>query len=165
MADTPFVTNAPLEPRKENETAEEAGPLRKCVGLPNYVAAKTRPDIVFALKQVAQCMNDPCMRHYEAVAQIIRYLAGTRTHGIRYKRGGQHIAAFAHADWGKNDAQFARPSTGVLLYAANRTIHWSSVRQPKTSLSPGSAEIMAVSDDARAVVGCRNLLQTTPEQW
>jgi hypothetical protein len=43
-----------------------------------YLATNTRPDIAFAVSQVARFSNDPKACHATAVKTIVRYLQKTR---------------------------------------------------------------------------------------
>ena len=47
-----------------------------------YLSMNTRPDIAFAVSQVAQFNSNPKQSHASAVKMIIRYLSGTSDKGI-----------------------------------------------------------------------------------
>ena len=59
---------------------------RSIVGMLLYLATNTRPDISFAVSQVARFSHNPKKSHATAVKTIIRYLAGTKDKGVIYKR-------------------------------------------------------------------------------
>ena len=64
------------------------------VGMLIYLATNTRPDIAFAVNQVACFNSAPKQSHAAAVKMIVRYLKGTTTKGTifeptgTYKQGG-----------------------------------------------------------------------------
>ena len=61
----------------------------------------TRPDIAFAVGIVSIYMEDPRARHWVAVKQILRYLAGTVNYGCVYKRLGvteTELVGFSDSD-------------------------------------------------------------------
>src|ERR1700759_82718 len=54
------------------------------IGSLMYLARSTRPDIAFAVNQLAQFTQNPKPHHWTAVKRVFRYLKGTKQHGIRY---------------------------------------------------------------------------------
>ena len=54
------------------------------VGFAIYLANNTRPDISYAVRQLARFMSNPGAVHLTFTKQLLRYLNGTRTVGIIY---------------------------------------------------------------------------------
>lgn len=54
---------------------------RSVVGSLQYLTF-TRPDISFAVTRLSQFMHKPTIDHGNAAKRILRYLAGTSSHGI-----------------------------------------------------------------------------------
>lgn len=54
---------------------------RMVVGSLQYLSL-TRPDIAFAVNRLSQYMHRPTDLHWQAVKRVLRYLAGTTSHGI-----------------------------------------------------------------------------------
>ena len=52
-------------------------PYRKAVGMLNWLAMMTRPDIAYATSVVCRFAANPGKAHWNAVKRIIRYLRGT----------------------------------------------------------------------------------------
>ena len=52
----------------------EKYPYREAVGSLLWIANGTRPDVAFAVSQVAKYMSNPGMEHWDAVKRILRYL-------------------------------------------------------------------------------------------
>jgi hypothetical protein len=77
----------------EERRSMAAVPYRTVVGALNYLAHSTRPDIAHAVQQVSQHSQDPGAKHWAAVKQILRYLAGTRALGLRFTAAGPQSAA------------------------------------------------------------------------
>ena len=79
---TLLPTNATSLTEPENTDEEKAliqeGMYRKAVGLLQYLAQRTRPDILFAANYVARLNNNPTMLKWKQVKQIIRYLKGSQ---------------------------------------------------------------------------------------
>ena len=59
---------------------------REAVGSLLWLANGTRPDIAFAVSQVAKFMSNPGKPHWAAVKSIMRYLKGSLEVGITYTR-------------------------------------------------------------------------------
>ena len=59
---------------------------RSIVGMLLYLSTNTRPDIAFAVSQVARFSHRPRKSHATAVKTIIRYLAGSLDQGVVYKQ-------------------------------------------------------------------------------
>ncbi len=57
-------------------------PYREAVGLLLYLATTTRPDIAFAVSQVAKFCQDPQPAQWNAVKRIFAYLKGTCEFGL-----------------------------------------------------------------------------------
>ena len=74
---------------------------RLIVGMMNYLAGTTRPDIAFAVHQCAQFCQDPRKPHFVALRRIARYLCRTKDKGLIMKpsKGEHSIGAYADADF------------------------------------------------------------------
>ena len=59
---------------------------RKLVGFLQYLTF-TCPDIAFFVNCVSQFMHKPTVIHFPAVKCILKYLRGTSTLGITFKKG------------------------------------------------------------------------------
>ena len=54
---------------------------RQVIGSLQYLAF-TRPDIAYSVNKLSQFMHKPTDEHWKAAKRILRYLAGTPSHGI-----------------------------------------------------------------------------------
>ena len=62
--------------------------------------AFTRPDISFAVNKLSQFMHSPTDEYWQAAKRVLRYLAGTTTHGVFLRRQNNlSLHAFSDADW------------------------------------------------------------------
>ncbi len=85
----PEDPNVHLVKPTEKKEEENGFPYREAVGALLYLALVSRPDISFALCQVAlfvECYNPS---HVKAVRQIICYIHGTPNHGICFAGSNQ----------------------------------------------------------------------------
>ena len=77
--ESPLTTDLDGEPFDEDwEHASVVGMLMHLVN--------TRPDMQFAVHQCGKCSHNPRASHAKAVKKICRYLQGTKSRRIRFKK-------------------------------------------------------------------------------
>ena len=111
----------------EGPAMKEDWSYRSVVGMLLYLSTNTRPDIAFAVSQVARFSNDPKQSHATAVKTIVRYLVGTRDKGtLVTPTGKMDIKLFVDADfaglWGykdKNDPVCVKSCSGFVILVGN----------------------------------------------
>ena len=140
------------------------------IGACMYLTSFTRGDYIFAVNQCARFMSNPGPTHIGATKRILRYLPGTRSLGITYKRGvvdpsllsigmetgPNQFSASADADHGADDR---RSVSGWVIMFAGTMIVWSSKRQPVTAISSTESEFYSVSQCALDCVYLRRIMQ------
>ncbi|CAL9029103.1 unnamed protein product [Prunus brigantina] len=129
---------------------------RSIVGALQYLTF-TRPDIAYAVHQVCQFMHTPLDTHYLAVKRILRYLKGTMSHGLLYKKGSLDMTAFTDADWA-GDPNDRRSTTGFVIFLGTNPISWSSKKQQSVSRSSTEVEYRAMALIAAKIVWLQQLL-------
>ena len=60
----------------------------------------TRPDIAFAVSNVAKFSAQPTKQHWTAVKRILRYLKGTADYGLAFTPNASRDCVGYSADWG-----------------------------------------------------------------
>jgi len=88
-------------------TADTLGPprehswnYRSIIGMSNYLASSTRPDIAFAVHQCARFTTAPCRVHELVIRCVLRYLKGTSTKGYILKpTSDRNLNCFIDADF------------------------------------------------------------------
>ena len=125
-----------------------------------YLTCFTREDCNFAVNQCARFMSNPGPTHISAAKRILRYLAGTRSLGITYRRGAvdpsllsvgvrtapNQLSASADADHAGADDR--RSVSGWAIMLAGAMIALSSKRQPVTANSSTESKFYSVSQCA-----------------
>ncbi|CAA7016634.1 unnamed protein product [Microthlaspi erraticum] len=111
----------------------------------------TRPDIAFAVNKLSQFMHRPTDVHWQAAKRVLRYLAGTPSHGI-YLRADSPITlhAFADADWAGDTTDYVS-TNAYILYLGYTPIAWSSKKQKGVARSSTEAEYCAVANTASEI--------------
>ncbi|CAA7024026.1 unnamed protein product [Microthlaspi erraticum] len=123
---TPMATNPKLvlSGEKHNNPTE----YRQLVGSLQYLAF-TRPDIAYAVNKLSQFMHSPTTDHWQAAKCVLRYLAGTPTHGIYFtKSNSLTLHAFSDADWGGDTDNYIS-TNGYIVYLGKHAISWSAKKQ------------------------------------
>lgn len=100
----------------------------------------TRPDIAYAVNEICLFMHDPRQPLLQALNRIIRYIQGTKDHGLQLLKSNiNHLVAYSDADWaGCPDTR--RSTSGYCVYLGSNLVSWSSKRQPTVSRSTAEAE-------------------------
>lgn len=134
---------------------------REAVGSLMFLMVCTRPDISYAVGQVAQFCHDPKQVHWSAVTRILSYLKGTSKFGVVYKVGEkpQVLTAYADSDYA-GDTDSRKSTSGFLLIFNEGPIAWGSRRQSCVSLSTTEAEYVAMCEATKEIVWARQLLDS-----
>ena len=75
------------------------GLYQSAVGSLIYRSSRTRPDIAYAVSNVAQFSAKPNKQHWTAVKRILRYLQGTKFFGLLYaKEESKECVGYSDAD-------------------------------------------------------------------
>ena len=117
---------------------------RQAVGMMNYLAGTTRPDISMAVHQVARFSADPCLPHERAVKFIARYLLGNSDKGLIYKPDpSRGLECFVDADfagaWDAEDKlnpENVLSRTGYVIMYAGCPVQWCSKLQHQLLVYP-----------------------------
>ena len=104
-------------------------------------------------------MSDPGIVHWVAVKRILRYLKGTRFHGLKFIGDkNDELVGFSDSDWAGD--LVTRRSTSVYVFQFGQsTISWCSKRQQTVAKSSTEAEYVALGVSAQEVVWLRRLFQ------
>ena len=130
---------------------------QSAVGSLLYLSGWTRPDIAFAVHNVAKFASHPTKQHWIAVKHIFRYIRGTMDHGILYKRGDRALVGYSDASWA-SDANDRKSVSGYIFTLAGAPISWRSKKQTTVALSTAEAEYIALSAAAQEAVWLQNLM-------
>jgi transposase InsO family protein len=153
------------------------------VGCLMYLATHTRPDLSFAVGQLARFMQYATTQHMQAAKLVLRYLAGTASYGLRYgtasASGGWEVTGdcgnsvgaaadpqrfFGYADASyANDIDTRRSTTGFVFMLNGGAVSWSSKLQPTVAVSTTEAEYMATAAAIKEALWFRKLLDDLGE--
>lgn len=156
--------HAPMEAKlklSKSSTAAlvDATYYRSIVGGLRYLV-NTRPDLAFSVGYVSRFMAEPREDHMAAVKHILRYIAGTRDHGVSYSGGKTEelkLTGYSDSDMA-GDVDDRKSTTGVLFFLAQNPITWQSQKQKVVALSSCEAEYVAATTAACQGVWLQGLL-------
>ncbi|CEM29329.1 unnamed protein product [Vitrella brassicaformis CCMP3155] len=88
-----------MAPQTEDEKKKMSKiPYRQLVGSLMFCSVTCRPDIAFAVKELAKHAHNPGVSHWTAAKRVLRYLSATREKGIEFnayskdrKSSGGHV--------------------------------------------------------------------------
>eukprot|EP00978_Attheya_sp_CCMP212_P031980 scaffold122863_cov36-Attheya_sp.AAC.1 len=132
-----------------------------------YLAGNTRPDISYAISQVARFSNAPKKSHATAIKTILRYLKRTTACGIIMKpTTGFEINCYVDADFGglsfradpDSEPTSARSRTGYIIQLNGCPLIWKSQLQTQITICTQEAEYQALTTAMRVVIPLRQQL-------
>eukprot|EP00253_Pinus_taeda_P025861 PITA_25861 len=82
-------------------------------------------DICFAVNTLSQYMVEPHHIHWIVAKNLLRYLRGTITHGLRYTVGNVRLHGFSDADWAGSVVD-CKSTFGCCFSLGSTSISWMS---------------------------------------
>lgn len=134
-------------------------PYRSAVGSLAYLADMTRPDIAFAVNQLARKLSSPTENDWKRVKQVLRYLIGTLDYGIMYQKKedtGPKIIGYSDSDF-SGDSDTSKSTTGYVIMFNKQAIHWKSQLQKHVTLSSTEAEVIALCSLSKELAWVRRM--------
>ena len=136
------------------------------IGMLLYLATNSRPDIAFAVSQVARFGSSPRQTHATAVKTIVRYIYRTIDKGIVMRpTGTPQVDCYVDADFAglykretDDNVNSARSRTGYMIMLGNCPLVWKSQLQSEITLSTLEAEYSVLSSSMRMVLTIKRLL-------
>lgn len=132
-------------------------PYLEALGSLLYLAMCTRPDIAFAVSELAKFASNPGFVHWTGVKRIMRYLRGTLDYGLSY---GTSI----HGLYGSVDSSYARcldtrrSRYGGILMLNDGPVDWKSKLQSIVALSSMEAEYIGACELVKVITWLRQCM-------
>ena len=74
-------------------------------------------------------MHAPTLNHWQAVKRVMRYLAGTASHGLFFSHNNiSSLHAYSDVDWAGDTDDFVS-TNAYIVYLGKHPISWSSKKQ------------------------------------
>jgi len=158
---------------------EQQKHFQSLVGSLLYAAVHTRPDISFAVGQLARVVQNPTQEQVVAAERLVLYLNAHASVGVQYsvaaqarqkgvellKQQGESFGAaklflscFADASWA-SEAEDSASVGGYLCVVGGGPVSWRSKKQSETAISTVESEYMALFHAVKEVIWLRRLLE------
>lgn len=134
-------------------------PYSELVGMLQWVANGTRPDIQFSINRLSQFLRQPKDDHWTAAIHVLRYLKNTQH--LRLCLGSdakQPLHGYSDADWAST-TEDRRSTTGWIFKYGGGPVSWKSRRQPTVALSTTEGEYMAMSDASKKALWLKGIVE------
>lgn len=142
---TPMQANVKLVKSTKEEAKEfkkKNLDYRSAIGSLNYLSQCTRPDITYAVGKLSQHLENPSDTHWSAFKRVVRYIKGTKDHGILYQAdGGNEIIGYTDSSWAEDEESLS--TSGYSFQAGSGLVSWRSKRLGGPSSSSTEAEYRA----------------------
>lgn len=156
---TPVDTSVKLTKSDDNDEPVNQELYQSAVGSLLFLSMWTRPDITYAVGNVAKFCAKPSKKHWEAVKRIMRYLKGTINLGLQYEKGNsEECIGYSDADWA-GDVQDRKSTSGYMFQMSGTAVSWRSKKQSCVALSTAEAEYMALASAAQEAVWLKQLVE------
>ncbi|KAK5783771.1 hypothetical protein PVK06_038284 [Gossypium arboreum] len=140
---TPMVSSSMLS-KDDGECLVDPTEYHSFTGALQYIVL-TRPDIAYAVNRVCQFIHAPTNLHMVTLKHILRYLRGTLSYGLLFRRSERlSLVGYANANWGL-DFDDRRSTTGYCVYFGHTPISWCSKKQQVVSRSTAEAKYRSLA--------------------
>jgi hypothetical protein len=164
---TPAAPNSPLGKDPDGAPMDESWSYPSIIGSLLYLSTNTRPDICFAVSQVARFTHSPKQSHAVAVKRIVRYLAGTKDKGTIVKPDGTlELNCYSDADFAglynvdpPEDRSSAQSRMGFIIKLGGCPLVWKSALISSICLATAEAEYYSLSHCLRVLIPIRRVLE------
>ena len=116
----------------------------------------SRLDICFEVNTLSQHMVEPLHINWIGVKNLLRYLRGTITYGLRYTAGNVRLFGYINVDWAGN-VEDHKSTSRYCFYLGSASISWMSRKQKLVALSTVEVEYSAARMASCEVVWLRKL--------
>ena len=141
----------------DEDTYMDQPPYQSAVGSLLYLSTVTRPDITYAVSNVAKFGAKQTKQHWVAVKRIFLISEGNSENEILYSRSDSNCVGFSDADWG-GDLNDHKSISGYVFQIGGTAISWKSKKQACVALSTVEAECIALASTAQESVWLQQLL-------
>jgi hypothetical protein len=148
-----------LTKKKAEDEEVDQKKYQAAVGCLLYLSTKTRPDIAFAVGNVARFCSEPTQVHFSAVKRIMRYQKGTQELGLLYRKHSSALPCvrYSDADWG-GSLDDRKSTSGYVFQWSGAAVSWRR-KQTCVALSTAKAEYIALSAAVQEALWIRQLIQ------
>ncbi|CAM9119850.1 unnamed protein product [Ascophyllum nodosum] len=122
-----------------------------------YLAQVSRYEVLYAVNQLARIMSKTSKAHMGVAKHLLRYLAGSVSFPITYKRGGFKLTIYTDANWGGNPNNDKSTSSYIVMLA-HGPISFKVGLQSLSAQSTLEVELVAAAITMKESLFCRNVM-------
>ncbi|KAK4589918.1 hypothetical protein RGQ29_020479 [Quercus rubra] len=123
---TPFDSSVHLFPVNNDNDVVNQKEYASIIGSLRYAIDCTKPDnIAYAIGVLSKFTSKPSRDHWQAIEQVMKYLFGTKLHGLFYKKYLVVLEGFSDADWNTLSGDYLS-TTGYIFTVDDGAIGWKS---------------------------------------
>jgi hypothetical protein len=131
--------------KENNELFQDETLFKQLVGSLIYLSNNTRPDICYAVNQLARNMQKPRIEDWNNGKRILRYLQGTKELKLNYSKKKEELYGYSDASYAE-DTKDRKSTSGFVFMKNGGALAWKSKKQKIISLSSMEAEYIALTD-------------------
>lgn len=146
-------------PSTESEIKEMSQyPYRSLIGCLAFLAARTRPDISFAVNLFSQFQSDPGLFHWIGLLKLLGYVYATKDLKLDLTRTETlELNAYCDADYAtsRDDRQSIG---GFIVFVDKSPVVWRTAKQRCVTLSSMESEFLSITDSCKELLWLRNVI-------
>ena len=147
-SDNPHLSNFTVKDKisqRDTEPFLDNHAYRSLVMSLLYVAKRVRPDILFVVSHLSTRQVNPTVKDWKAAIKALKYLHGTSTKGITFRRDSTH-EIMTYADAAFNVHPDSKSHSGIIIFLSGGPVHFRSSKQKLVTKSTTEAELVAFDD-------------------
>jgi hypothetical protein len=130
---------------------------RELVGGLLYLSTTVRPDISHVSGLLGRFSSNPTTHHWSAGMHVLRYLAGTKSLGLKWTKGKGGMEGFVDSDFA-GDLDGHKSTSGFVFLSGGTAVSWASKLQPIAALSTVEAEFISMCSGVQEALWLRKLV-------
>ena len=161
---TPLDLNVKLKLNPDGNERSWSNSFARLLRELQYLANCKRPNILFAVNQLAAYTANPSIQHVMMLKWILQYSAGTKNLSITYSKTSKNPNNNSNITHGFADAAFVnhndhKSTSGYVFLAAGGAITLKSKKQTTIALSSTEVEYVALSEARHKACWLWNLFE------
>lgn len=155
-------SDCPTDASSNRSTSE----YRSIIAMANFISCWSRPDITFVVNKLCKFMSNPGEEHWKMLKHLLRYISGTKSHGVFYS-----FSSTSQLVHGYTDSSFAdcpdtsRSTIAYVFFYGGAILSWYSKLNSYVTTSTNHSEYNALSAGAKEAEWFVSLFSTiAPEE-
>ena len=144
---TPLPIKSATNIEPDNKPLQDINKYQQIIGSLIFISNSTRPDVAYAVSQLARAMHAPLESDLIAAKRVLRYLKGTRNYALNYNNKDQDLIIYSDSSWAEEPGR--KSVGGYASICAGASISWKSTKQPTIAMSTMEAEYIALAEAAK----------------